>query len=160
KSGATVPLPGVPFNVRGISLSDGLTVENFERRQRLLSDLDTTFRGFEESRLVEGLDQFAQQAYAMISSPRARQALDLSQERAETARPFGETRFGMSCLLATRLIEAGVRFVTVTFGGWDTHANNFRLAQNTLLPQLDQGLSALFNTLSAKGLLDSTAVYV
>jgi hypothetical protein len=157
----TTPVAAQPFNVRGISLADGLTVEQFERRQRLLNDLDTTFRGFEaDSRLVEGLDQFAQQAYAMISSPRARRAFDISQERPEVARPFGETRFGLSCLLATRLVEAGVRFVTVTYGGWDTHANNFRAARDTLLPQLDQGLSALFTTLAAKGLLESTAVYV
>jgi hypothetical protein len=157
----STPVAGQPFNVRGISLADGLTVEQFERRQRLLNDLDTTFRGFEaESRLVEGLDQFAQQAYAMIRSPRARRAFDISQERPEVARTFGETRFGLSCLLATRLVEAGVRFVTVTFGGWDTHANNFRAARDTLLPQLDQGLAALFTTLAAKGLLESTAVYV
>jgi hypothetical protein len=76
------------------------------------------------------------------------------------ARPFGTTRFGQSCLLATRLIEAGTRFATITFGGWDTHANNFRALRENLLPQLDQGLSALFNTLAAKGLLETTCVYV
>src|SRR5208283_2907616 len=109
-------------------LSDGLTVEQFERRHRLLNDLDTTFREVQtSSNLVEGLDQFARQAYAMISSPRARRAFDISQERDAVARPFGTTRFGQSCLLATRLIEAGTRFVTVTMGGWDTHAGNFRL---------------------------------
>lgn len=155
------PVAGAPFNVRGISLGDGLTVEQFERRQRLLTDVDETFRGFEaNSRLVDGLDQFAQQAYAMISSPRARRAFDITQERPEVARPFGEHRFGLSCLLAVRLIEAGVRFATVTFGGWDSHANNFNAARNTLLPPLDQGLSALFNTLASKGLLETTSVFV
>jgi hypothetical protein len=156
-----VPRPGVAFGVRGISLSSGLTVEQFERRQRLRDSLDTTLRGHESSSsLVEGLDRFSQQAYDMITSPRARRAFDVSQERPEIAAPFGQQRFGMSCLLAVRLIEAGVRFVTVSFGGWDTHANNFRSMRDNLLPQLDQGLSALFNTLAAKGLLDSTAVYV
>jgi len=157
----TTPVVGQPFNVRGISLGTGVTVEQLERRHRLLADLDTTFRGFEKtSSLVDGLDQFSQQAYAMISSPRARRAFDVSQERPEVAQPFGEHRFGQSCLLATRLIEAGTRFVTVSFGGWDTHANNFNATRTSLLPQLDQGLAALFNTLAAKGLLDSTAVYV
>ena len=155
-----VPTPGQPFGVRGISLADGLTVEQFERRQRLLTNLDTTFRGLEADNTLEGLDRFSQQAYAMITSPRARRAFDVSQERPEVARPFGEQRFGQSCLLATRLVEAGVRFVTVTFGGWDTHANNFRQMRDNLLPQLDQGLAALFTTLAAKGLLDSTAVCV
>ena len=155
------PQPGVPFGVRGISLANGLTVEQFERRQRLLTDLDGTLRGLEkDSALVEGLDQFAQQAYDMITSPRARRAFDVSQEQPEVARPFGVSRFGQSCLLAVRLIEAGVKFVTVSFGGWDTHANNFRSLQNGLLPQLDQGLSALLTTLAAKGLLETTAVYV
>jgi hypothetical protein len=157
----TTPQPGVPFGVRGISLAAGLTVEQFERRQRLRNELDTTLRGLEaSSRLVEGLDRFSQQAYDMITSPRARQAFDVSQERAEVAAPFGTGRFGMSCLLAVRLIEAGVRFATVTFGGWDTHANNFRSLRENLLPQLDQVLAALFTTLAAKGLLDSTAVCV
>jgi hypothetical protein len=96
----------------------------------------------------------------MISSPRARRAFDLSQERPEVARPFGEHRFGQSCLLAVRLIEAGVRFATVTFGGWDSHANNFRAARDTLLPPFDQGLAALFTTLAAKGLLETTSVFV
>ena len=58
------------------------------------------------------------------------------------------------------MIEAGVRFATVSFGGWDTHSNNFKQAQESLLPQLDQGLSALFTTLAERGLLDSTLVYV
>jgi hypothetical protein len=155
------PTPGKPFSVRGISLNDGLTVEEFEKREKLLGALDTTFKGFEaDSKLVEGLDQFARQAYDMISSPRARKAFDVSQEKPAVARPFGEHRFGQSCLLAARLIEAGVRFVTVTFGGWDTHANNFRKAKEKLLPPFDQGLSALLATLRAKGLLASTAVCV
>ena len=69
------PVAGMPFNVRGISLADGLTVEQFERRNRLLNEVDNTFKGVETtSRLVDGLDQFAQQAYAVISSPRARRA--------------------------------------------------------------------------------------
>lgn len=156
-----IPQPGLPFHVRGISLADGLTVEQFERRQQLLNSLDTTFAGLErDSRLVDGLDRFAQQAYSMITSPRARRAFDVSQEEPAVARPFGEHRFGQSCLLATRLIEAGARFVTVTFGGWDTHANNFRQMRDALLPQLDQGLAGLFSTLAAKGLLESTTVLV
>jgi hypothetical protein len=156
-----VPLPGVAFSVRGISLGDGLTVEEFEKRQKLLTNLDTTFKGLEQnSKLVEGMDQFAQQAFDMISSPRARQAFDVSQEKPEVAGRFGTTRFGMSCLLASRLVEAGVRFVTVAFGGWDTHGGNFRACKENLLPQLDQGLAALFTTLRERGLLESTTVYV
>jgi hypothetical protein len=156
-----VPRPGLPFSVRGISLGDGLTVEQFEKRQKLLSELDGTFKGLEaESKLVEGLDRFGQQAYDMIRSPKARKAFDVSQEKPEIAARFGEQRFGMSCLLALRLIEAGVRFVTVSFGGWDTHGGNFRACKENLLPQLDVGLANLFTGLRERGLLDTTTVCV
>lgn len=158
------PTPGQPFGVRGISLAGVLsqdTVEQVEKRQKLLDQLDTAFKGLEpDSKLVEGLDQFSRQAYAMITSPRARRAFDVGEEKPETARAFGEHRFGMSCLLAVRLVEAGVRFVTVSFGGWDTHANNFRQCKESLLPQLDQGLAALLGALTERGLLDATAVCV
>lgn len=156
-----VPQVGMPFSVRGISLGNGLTIEEFEKREKLLGQLDTTFKELEsDSKLVDGLDKFAQQAYDMIRSPKALRAFDVSQEKPEVAGRFGDHRFGLSCLLATRLIDAGVRFATVTFGGWDTHANNFRQSKETLLPQLDQGLSALLTTLKERGLLESTTVYV
>jgi Protein of unknown function (DUF1501) len=155
-----VPKPGLPFSVRGISLGNGVTVEEFEKRHKLLAELDTTFKNADESKLIDGLDQFAKQAYDMIRSPKARKAFDVSLEKPEAAKQFGETRFGMSCLLATRLIEAGVRFATVTFGGWDTHSNNFKSAKEKLLPELDTGLSAMLAALKERGLLDSTVVYV
>ena len=155
-----VPKPGVAFSVRGISLGNGVTVEEYEKRHKLLTDLDTTFKNADESKLIDGLDQFAKQAFDMIRSPKARKAFDVSLEKPEAAAPFGVGRFGMSCLLATRLIEAGVRFATVTFGGWDTHTNNFKSAKENLLPQLDAGLSAMFAALKERGLLDSTVVYV
>jgi len=157
----STPQPGQPFSVRGISLGQGLTVAEFEKRQQLLNQLDTTFRGFEsDSKLIDGLDRFAQQAYDMIRSPRARQAFDVSLEEPAAAEPFGPHKFGQSCLLACRLVEAGVRFVTVTFGGWDTHANNFKLTRENLLPPLDQGLAGLFSRLAERGLLESTSVFV
>lgn len=159
-TGAT-PRPGQPFNVRGISLRSGLTVENIERRESLLRDIDQTFNGLEKnSQLIEGLDQFGQQAYSIITSKRARDAFDISKESPTFAKPFGESSFGQSCLLASRLVESGVRFVTVSTGGWDTHRNNWDSLENRLLPSLDTGLSALFNGLAEKGLLESTAVYV
>jgi hypothetical protein len=156
-----VPKPGVAFSVRGLSFGNGTTVEEFERRQKLLGKLDNTFEGAgKESKLIDGLDRFALQAYEMIRSPKAREAFDVSKEKAETAERFGQQRFGMSCLLAARLVSAGVRFVTITFSGWDTHNNNFRSLKDNLLPQLDQGLSALFATLKERGQFDSTTVFV
>jgi hypothetical protein len=156
-----VPRMGQPFNVRGIALSGGLTIEEVERRQNLLADLDKTFAAVESnSQLLTGLDRFSEQAHAIITSKRARAAFDISKESPEFAKPFGEDPFGLSCLLATRLIESGVRFVATTLGGWDTHQDNFTRLKTQLLPKLDTGLAALFTGLEQKGLLESTVVFV
>jgi uncharacterized protein (DUF1501 family) len=94
----------------------------------------------------------------MISSKRARDAFDVSQESVAFREQFTEDPFSQSCLLAVRLIEAGVRFVTLSLGGWDTHQDNFSKLRENLLPKLDAGLSSLFAGLQAKGLLESTTV--
>jgi hypothetical protein len=155
------PRAGMPFSVRGISLGNGMTVEDVEKRQNLLADIDRTFKGFEEkSQLIDGLDRFSQQAHAIITSKRSREAFDISKESPAFAKQFGEDAFGVSCLLATRLVESGVRFVTLSLGGWDTHQDNFTRLKERQLPPLDAGLSALFNGLAEKGLLESTAVMV
>lgn len=160
-STAAVPQPGRPFSVRGISLDRGLTIDAVEKRQSLLKELDQTFAGVEaRSDLIEGLDRFSQQAHEIITSPRARDAFDVSQESADFARPFGTTSFGQSCLLATRLVASGVRFISISYGGWDTHQDNFTRLKDRLLPPLDEGLSALLNGLQQKGILESTAVLV
>jgi len=154
------PSQGQPFSVRGISLTNGMTVADLENRQQLLSDLDTTFRGFEQrSELLDGLDRFSQQAFNMMTSRQAREAFDISREPREISERFGSSTFAQSCLLATRLVEAGVRFATVSFGGWDTHNDNFG-RMRTLLPQLDAGLASLFQTLAERGLLETTSVCV
>lgn len=159
-TGAT-PQAGRPFSVRGISLGAGMTVDQIERRQGLLSDLDHTFRGMEEhEQLLVGLDRFHEKAFDMITSPQAREAFDISREAPSFAAQFGEDGFSQSCLLAIRLVEAGVRFVSLSLGGWDTHTDNFSKLKDKLLPDLDAGLSGLFNGLSQRGLLDSTSVMV
>ncbi|MCA8990381.1 MAG: DUF1501 domain-containing protein [Planctomycetaceae bacterium] len=155
------PTAGRPFAVRGIALGNGLTVQDVEKRQGLLNKLDTVFAGQEEnSQILAGLDKFSEQAYSMITSPRARKAFDISQESPAYSEKFGDSGFGQSCLLATRLVEAGVRFVTVSTGGWDTHQDNWTRLKDNLLPPLDTGLSALFKGLEEKGLLESTVVFV
>jgi hypothetical protein len=156
-----LPQPGRPFTVRGLSLQGGITVTDVERRASLARDLDNLFGDFEQSNdLLSGLDQFGEQAFDILRSPRARAAFDITKESPSVVEQFGSSGFGGGCLLATRLIEAGVRFVTVTLGGWDTHQNNFDRLKTTLLPQLDAGLAALFQTLDQRGLLESTSVFV
>lgn len=160
-STSTAPKPGQPYALRGVSLENGLTVTDVRRRQGLLKDLDTTFRDLEkDNQLLDGLDRFAQQAHSMITSDRSKNAFDTSKEDPAYAEQFGKTDFGMNCLLASRLIESGVKFVTINFGGWDTHNDGWGKLKTKQLPPFDEGLAALLNGLSQKGLLDSTCVFV
>ena len=155
------PVAGKPFSVRGISLSSNTTLEEIGQRHKLLKSLDRRFDSIENhAELIQGLDEFDQQALELIMSPKARKAFDISKEEPLFAKPFGEETFSQSCLLAIRLVEAGVRFVTTTLPGWDTHADNFNRLKSGLLPKLDRGLSALLNGLESRGLLESTLVFV
>ena len=154
-----MPQPNKPFTVRGVSLRQGLTISDVERRRGLLQELDTAFRDFEDDGLVEGLDEFSQQAHSIITSGRSRQAFDIGQEDPATVTRFGTHGFGQSCLLACRLVEAGVRFVTINFGGWDMHQGIYQRLQGAgKARELDEGLSALLTVLNERGLLESTAV--
>lgn len=158
-TGAT-PLPGKAMEVRGLALR-GVTLTDVDRRQNMVQKYDTAFGSFaKEDKILSGMDEFGQKAYQMMRSARAREAFNLSREPESISSLFGSTPFSQSCLLATRLVESGVRFVTVQLGGWDTHADNFAALKKKNLPDLDHGLSGLFSALAAKGLLESTAVYV
>ncbi len=155
------PQFGQPFSVRGISLAGGIGVDEVKRRQSLLKKLDRRFSELEKNdQLLDGLDQFGDQAYSMITSPRAREAFDISKEPESFARKFGEESFGQSCLLALRLVESGVNLVSLQLGGWDTHQDNWTKLKENNLPKLDAGLSGLLVGLEERGMLDSTAVYV
>lgn len=155
------PRAGQPFSVRGISLSKSLTVEEIERRTSLLEKLDKTFAQAEkQDSLLTGLDRFSQQAHEILTSNAARQAFDISEESPAFAERFGTDAFGLSCLLAVRLVEAGVKFVTLNLGGWDTHQDNWTRLKTVLLPKLDVGLAGLFTGLEERGLLSETAVLV
>ena len=157
----SAPQPGKAMEIRGLSLRNGVTLEDIDRRQNLVQRYDTAFGDFaKEDKILAGMDEFGQKAYTMMRSPKAREAFDLSKESQSATGLFGEDPFSQSCLLATRLVENGVKFVTVNLGGWDTHSDNFNILKNKNLPTLDAGLSGLFEVLALKGLLDSTIVYV
>ena len=155
------PSYGQPYSVRGISLAGGIGVDEVKRRQGLLKKLDRRFADLEKNdQLLDGLDRFGDQAYSMITSPRARQAFDISKEPESFRKQFGEESFGQSCLLALRLVESGVNLVSLQLGGWDTHQDNWTKLKDNNLPKLDAGLSGLLSGLEQRGLLESTAVYV
>lgn len=156
-----VPQAGKPMEIRGLTLGKGITMEDVDRRQGMLRSYDQAFGDFARTdKLLAGMEQFGQRAHAMMRSEKTRDAFDLSRESMSVSGLFGADAFSQSCLLATRLVEAGVRFVTVNLDGWDTHSDNFSALKNRLLPTLDAGLSGLFLALHEKGLLGSTTVFV
>jgi uncharacterized protein (DUF1501 family) len=156
KGGAT----GAP-RVRGIQLPTGFTLEELENREQLLKGFDDSFRDADHATdLVEGLDAFHKQALDILRSDKTKKAFDLSKETSEMHERYGKNGFGQGALAARRLVEAGVRFVTVSLGGWDTHGQNFKSLKEKLLPQVDMTLSALVQDLSDRGMLDNTIVYL
>ncbi|MCP4172695.1 MAG: DUF1501 domain-containing protein [Fuerstiella sp.] len=155
-----VPKPGQPFAVRGITLPEGLTVEKVARREQLLSKLNRTFREADtNSQLLEALDTFSRQAYSMITSKRTMEAFDVSGEPESIQNLFGADELGQSMLLSVRLIESGVKFITVTNTGWDTHLDNFA-GHKRLIPPLDNEITATLTALREKGLLERTLVII
>jgi uncharacterized protein (DUF1501 family) len=150
--------PGDPaFTVRDVTISEAVGVERTQRRRRALQALD---RWQAQTDAASGdlsdRNRFYQQAYDLITSPAARRAFQLSEEPAAVRERYGKA--GQKFLLARRLIEAGARFVTVPFGSWDTHQDNFKRLRNELLPPLDQAYAALLEDLSQRGLLADTLV--
>ncbi len=154
-----VPKPGQPFEVRGVTLSEGVTIEKVNRRQQLLKKIDNTFSELEgNSQLLDALDNFGKKAHEMITSKRSRAAFDVSLEPESIQKLFAADEFSQSLLLACRLIEFGVKFVTVTNQGWDTHLDNFKNLKNKMLPPFDHGIHALITAMTEKGMLDRTLV--
>ena len=145
------------FKVRDLELPSGVTMERFNKRRKLLDVVNGHFREQEESVAIDSLDTFYQRAYSMINSEKARLAFDISKESKAMRAAYGQNQAGQRMLLARRLVEAGVRFVTLTYGGWDHH-NKIDSNFKKMAPSLDQAYAALINDLDQRGLLDSTLV--
>jgi hypothetical protein len=131
-----------------------------ERRQ-LLEQMNGAGPALAATMGLRNLDGFTRRAYELLASAASRNAFDLLKEPPKVRDSYGPTLFAQNCLLARRLVEAGVPMVTVySFGNrdWDTHGDNFRALKNTLLPPTDQGVSALLKDLEGRGLLDETLV--
>ena len=147
------------FSVKDIALPEGVDFERLDNRRQMLETFDRWHRK-SETRLASlaEVDGYYEKAFSLVTSPHAKKAFDLSQEPDPLRDAYGRTIFGQSCLLARRLIEAGVRYVTVGMPGWDTHTDNFRDLKNKLLPVLDMAYAALLQDLEDRGLTDSTLV--
>jgi hypothetical protein len=148
------------FSVRNLTLPNGLPLSRLEGRRKLLDTVDGFRREADRTGLMDGLDAFTHKAFDMITSPAAQRAFAMNTEPEKSRERYGRSSMGQSMLLARRLVEAGVTFVTVDAGGWDTHGNNFEELKKRKLPQFDQGWSALLQDLHDRGQLEHTLVMV
>jgi hypothetical protein len=153
-----------------LAILPGLSSETIGARKQLTEELDRNVRALESSRSIERLDQFYQQAFSLLLSGSARRFFDISQEPEALRDRYGRFRFGQCCLMARRLVEAGVPFVQVNWsshvepvedagdGGWDTHDRNYPQLQDRHAWMLDQSLTALLGNLDERGMLENTIV--
>jgi hypothetical protein len=142
--------------VEGLAPPSGVTDHRLKDRRTLLQSVDTIAKDMEKNKTYEAMDSFQQRAYDILLGD-AKKAFDMSEEKPATRDRYGRNLFGQSCLLARRLVERGVPFITVNSGGWDTHRDHFG-RMKVLLPPLDKGFSALLEDLAQRGLLASTIV--
>jgi hypothetical protein len=149
------------FKVRDLQLPDGVSRERFETRKRILNIVNNSnfVRTNSGNDNLMAVEEFYDNAFAMIDSKSSTEAFDLGKEDDKMKERYGRNAAGMRMLLARRLVEAGSRFITVTYSQWDMHQNIESGIKNNL-PPFDQAYSALINDLDEKGMLDSTLVVV
>jgi hypothetical protein len=165
-----------PLKLRGpaLSLEGGITADRLTDRISLLEQLDTARRQFDGFASINTMNQHQERALSLLMSAQSTSAFDVQQEKPATLERYGKTINGMSLLVARRLVEAGVPFITVFWkgdlnklgkkcksaGSWDTHGNNFQCLKEDLLPEFDRAYSALIEDLAQRGLIDETLVLV
>jgi hypothetical protein len=147
------------FRVRDLALPGGIDEKRFAKRKSMRSIVDAHFSSLEKADTLAGMDTFYQRAYAMISTPKAREAFDLNKEPAKMRDRYGRNTAGGRLLLARRLVESGVRMVTTSYGGWDMHSNIGNSIRSTV-PSFDQAFAALISDLDERGMLDDTLVMI
>ena len=157
----TRPINGV-LDIRGVtSVLEDVDDRDIGSRRNLLGRMTDVAPPLQETAGMRYLDGFHRRAFELLSSSASRNAFNLDREPQPVRDMYGPTPFGQSCLLARRLVEAGVPLITVYSAGnrdWDTHGDNFSLLKTTLLPPTDQAVSALLEDLHQRGLLDDTLV--
>jgi hypothetical protein len=147
------------FKVQDLNLASGVDMSRFERRRSALEAVNAHFSSKQSSDAVKAMDTFYERAYNLISSEKARLAFDIEKEDGKLRDRYGRNEAGQRLLMARRLVESGVRFVSLTYGGWDMHTkitDGFRRQ----MPTLDQALAALLEDLDSRGMLSKTLVMV
>jgi hypothetical protein len=147
------------FTVRDVTPPQGVNLARIANRRTMLEVVDTFQKNAETAaKQIQTMDKFYERAYDLVTSPIAKKAFNLSAESDKLRDEYGRNSFGQSCLLSRRLLEAGVRLVTINLGGWDTHTDNFTSLKNSRLPIVDSGYSTLLKDLHQRGMLDNTLV--
>lgn len=147
------------FQVRDLNLAGGVDDGRFSRRKSALETVNDYFRAKEKSDALDAMDTFYQRAYSLISSKEAREAFNIEAEPAAIRDEYGRNEAGQRMLMARRLVVAGVRFVALTYSGWDMH-NSIAAGMRGALPAFDQGFATLIRDLDRMGKLDETLVMV
>jgi hypothetical protein len=147
------------YKVRDLALAQPLTNHALERRKTLLGAVDSLSSQIKGNDQMATYDEFQRRAAEMVLSAEAQAAFDIEKEDERTREDYGRNEFGQSCLLARRLVERGVRFVTINSGGWDHHAKIWEGLEKKL-PVFDQGFSSMVRDMDRRGLLDETLVVV
>ena len=152
----------VGFAVPDLAPPLTLDASRLERRRRLLARVDRFGRAAEAeaNTTARTVNVFRQKAFDLATSPRAKKAFDIHAESDQLRDEYGRHTLGQSCLMARRLVEAGVRCVTVNHSNWDTHDNNFVVLKKELLPMFDSGISTLFRDLADRGMLKTTLIVI
>jgi hypothetical protein len=150
---------GGGFRVQDLALPGGITPERFGERRSMLDAVNEHFRSKEKADNLDAMDTFYQRAYGLVSSEKARAAFDINAEPAKLRDEYGRNAAGQRMLMARRLVEAGVRFVTLHYGGWDYH-NGITANTRASLPAFDQAFARLIRDLDERGMLDKTLVMV
>lgn len=152
---------GIQFTPPSLKLPADVSPSKFSERTQLVDLFDQQKKGLEKLAEVESFDRFQQRAISMMTDGRMKKVFDIRQADEKTQERYGKHVFGWSCLMAKRLVEAGVNLVQVNLGNnetWDTHGNAFPNLKNYLFPPMDQAVSALITDLEECGLLDSTLI--
>src|SRR5947209_6163245 len=155
--------PNAPnFSVPDLVPPPAIAANRLDDRRQLLERVDRFHRAAEgrANKAAGAVGTFRDKAFDLMTSPAAKKAFDIHAEPAKVRDEYGRHTLGQSCLMARRLVEAGVRCVTIDHSNWDTHDGNFATLRDPLLPMFDAGISTLFRDLSDRGLLDSTLVVV
>ncbi|TWU65962.1 MULTISPECIES: DUF1501 domain-containing protein [Crateriforma] len=147
------------FRVRDLNLSGGVDESRFVKRKEALEVVNRRFTSMTSADNVAAMSTFYERAYDLLDTPAAKEAFDINKEDDKLRDRYGRNQAGQRLLMARRLVEAGSRLVTLTYGGWDMH-QSITSGFNRTMPALDQGLSALIDDLDSRGLLDETLVMV